>query len=84
MNKIKENYYIQVKKLAEQRNTVAHRAIGVISAITEIYGSNSPYPLPNSTMELMKNIVTEYDNISEQMKHTDLLIDLADQTMDEA
>ena len=35
-------------------------------------------------MKLMKEVTEEYNNPSEQMKHTDLLIDLAGQKMDEA
>ena len=34
-------------------------------------------------MKLMKEVTEEYNN-PEQMKHTDLLIDLAGQKMDEA
>ena len=81
---VKENYHFQVRKLSEQRNTVAHRAIGIVSAITEIYGNNEVVTIPSSTMKLMKEVTEEYNNLSEQMKHTDLLIDLAGQKMDEA
>ena len=60
MNKVKDNYYIQVKKLGEQRNTVAHRAIGIVSAITQIYGDKEVVTIPPSTMELMREVTNEY------------------------
>tara|TARA_B100001057_G_scaffold334043_1_gene334620 strand:- start:170 stop:424 length:255 start_codon:yes stop_codon:yes gene_type:complete len=84
MNKIKSNYYEQIKKLSDQRNTVAHRAIGVLSAITQVYKGNDSVNIPKATVDTMGNLVKEYDLLSEQMRHTDLLIDLVDQKMDEA
>ena len=56
---------------------------GIVSAITDIYGNKEVVTIP-STMKLMKEVTEEYNNLSEQMKHTDLLIDLAGQKMDEA
>jgi len=84
MNKIKSNYYDQIKKFSEQRNTVAHRAIGVLSAITKVYTGNETVSIPKATIDSMETLVKEYDILSEQMRHTDLLIDLVDQKMDEA
>ena len=40
--------------------------------------------LPKASIDIMDNLVKEYDLLSEQMRHTDLLIDLVDQKMDEA
>ena len=78
MNKIKSNYYEQIRKLSEQRNTVAHRAIGVLSAITKVYVGKETVNIPGATINSMDNLVKEYDLLSEQMPHTDLLIDLVD------
>tara|TARA_B100000886_G_scaffold336485_1_gene295360 strand:+ start:65 stop:319 length:255 start_codon:yes stop_codon:yes gene_type:complete len=84
MNKIKNNYYEQIKKLSDQRNTIAHRAIGVLSAITKVYAGKESMNLPKASIDSMDSLVKEYDLLSEQMRHTDLLIDLVDQKMDEA
>ena len=43
---VKENYYIQVKKLSEQRNTVVPQGPGIVSAITDIYGNKEVVTIP--------------------------------------
>ena len=55
MNKIKSNYYEQIRKLSEQRNTVAHRAIGVLSAITKVYVGKETVNIPGATINSMDN-----------------------------
>jgi len=83
-NKARENYLVQMRKLCEQRTTVAHRGIGTLSAIVQMNGEREDYQITPGVMELIEELVHDYNNFSEQIKHTDLLIDLVDQKMDEA
>jgi redox-regulated HSP33 family molecular chaperone len=84
MNTVKQNYFIQIKKLTEQRTTIAHRAIGVLSAVVHMNQTAGVSSIAPPTMEMITDFVKEYDNLSEQIKHTDLLLDLAGQKVDEA
>jgi hypothetical protein len=84
MNTVKQNYFVQIKKLTEQRNTTAHRAIGVLSAVVHMNESAGVSTIAPSTMEMISGIVRDYATLSEQIKHTDLLLDLVDQKLDEA
>jgi len=84
MNKVKQNYFVQIKKLTEQRTTIAHRAIGVLSAVVHMNQTAGVERIAPATMEMITDFVSEYDNLSEQIKHTDLLLDLVDQKVDEA
>ena len=47
-------------------------------------GERVDYQITPGVMELIEELVHDYNNFSEQIKHTDLLIDLVDQKMDEA
>jgi len=83
-NSPRDNYFVQVKKLSEQRAMCAHRAMGILSGIVHMNKALGIEKIPQPTMDMIKQLVSDYDNYSTQMKHTDLLIDLANQKMDEA
>ena len=70
----RQRYQQEYNRLVEERKTAAYQAMGFVSAVVKMNTTE----LAGVTFQSMKELVKKYDDINEELRHIETLLDLID------